>query len=82
MLPTFVYRKEGAGFLVECGPAIYVSSEGNREENIQVAMQSVADAFAAHIRKRPEYWYQFYRFWAIQETVAAGEASAPVPARS
>jgi len=82
MLPTFVYRKEGAGFLVECGPAIYVSSEGNREENIQVAMQSVADAFAAHIRKRPEYWYQFYRFWASQETVAAGEASAPVPARS
>lgn len=74
LLPTFVYRQPGAGFIVECGPAIHVSPDGNRDENIQRAMQAVADLFAAHIRDRPEYWYQFYRYWATQETTSAEPA--------
>jgi KDO2-lipid IV(A) lauroyltransferase len=67
LLPTFVYRRPGGGFVVECGPAVYVPSEGNREANIQRAMQTVADVFAAQIRQQPEYWYQFYRYWVSQD---------------
>jgi KDO2-lipid IV(A) lauroyltransferase len=76
LLPTFVYRQPGAGFIVECGPAIYVAPDGNREENIQRAMQAVSELFEAQIRNRPEYWYQFYPYWATQETTST-EAVSP-----
>lgn len=65
LLPTVVYREDD-GFVVECGAPVYVPRDGDRDENVQRAMQTVADFFAVRIGDRPEYWYQFYRYWASQ----------------
>jgi lauroyl/myristoyl acyltransferase len=76
MLPTVVYRGDDDGFVVECGPPVYVSRDGDRDENVRQAMQTVADFFAVRIGERPEYWYQFYRYWSSQETTRAAPSAS------
>jgi lauroyl/myristoyl acyltransferase len=66
LVPSCVYRDEHDDFVVECGPAIEVSNEGDRERNIQRATQEVARIMEAQIRRRPWCWYQFYPFWQSQ----------------
>ncbi|MEO8483491.1 MAG: hypothetical protein ABI634_14860 [Acidobacteriota bacterium] len=78
MLPTVVYR-DGDGFVVECAPPVYVSRDGDRDENVRRAMQTVADFFEARISERPEYWYQFYRYWASHDTTPGAQ---PTPGAS
>ena len=70
LVPCFVYREAGGKFAVECGPAIYVSADGDREANVQRATQQMASIMEDHIRRRPQYWYQFYPFWSAQQDVA------------
>ena len=62
LVPCFVYR-EGNGLAVECGPAIRVASDGDRDANVREAIQAVAAQLEAHGRRHPEYWYQFYPVW-------------------
>ncbi len=81
MLPTVVYRGDDDGFVVECGPPVYVPRDGDRDENVRQAMQTVADFFASRIAERPEYWYQFYRFWASQD-VGPAQTGPTIPAVS
>jgi KDO2-lipid IV(A) lauroyltransferase len=66
LVPAFVYRDDDDRFAIECGPAIDVSAEGDRNVQIARAMQQVADAVEQQIRRRPYYWYQFYPYWASQ----------------
>ena len=70
LVPAFVYRDDDDRFAIECGPAIDVASDGDREANIADAMQQVASAFELQIRRRPQCWYQFYPYWESQD--AAG----------
>ncbi|HYN07089.1 MAG TPA: lysophospholipid acyltransferase family protein [Vicinamibacterales bacterium] len=69
LVPSFVYRDDDDRFVVECGPAIEVGRNGDRDENVQRATQQVAAVIEEQIRRRPHYWYQFYPFWSSQETV-------------
>ncbi len=70
LIPSFVYRDEADRLVVECGPAIDVPREGDRDANLRAATQAVAATIERQIRARPHYWYQFYSFWASQEAVA------------
>jgi len=53
-------------FLARIGPEITVVSAENREESIRAAAQQVADQLSELVRRRPECWYQFYRYWDAQ----------------
>jgi KDO2-lipid IV(A) lauroyltransferase len=66
LVPCLVYRESATKFAVECGPAIHVRSEGDRDQAVQEATQAVATVLESHIRRRPHCWYQFYPFWATQ----------------
>jgi lauroyl/myristoyl acyltransferase len=62
LIPCFVYR-DGGGFAVECGEAIRVAPEGDRDANVQEAIQAVAAQLEARGRQYPQYWYPFYPVW-------------------
>jgi len=80
LIPSFVYRDDEDRLVVECGPAIEVPRDGHRDDNLRAATQAVASIIERQIRARPHYWYQFYPFWASQETVARdAEASVAAP---
>jgi KDO2-lipid IV(A) lauroyltransferase len=66
LVPSFVYRDDDDRLVVECGPAIDVPRQGDRDERVAVATQQVATIIERHIRARPQYWYQFYPFWKSQ----------------
>ena len=69
LVPVFVYRDadDDDRFVVDCGPAIEVPREGDVDANVARATQQVAEVVEAQIRRRPQCWYQFYRFWAAQD---------------
>ena len=62
IVPCFVYRDEGR-LAVECGPLIRVSAGGDADANVRHAVQQVATLLEQHVRRNPQYWYQFYPFW-------------------
>jgi lauroyl/myristoyl acyltransferase len=62
IVPCFVYR-DSTGWSVECGPLIRIPSTGDLDANVRQAIQTVATLLEGHVRRHPEYWYQFYAFW-------------------
>jgi KDO2-lipid IV(A) lauroyltransferase len=52
------------GWHVEIGPEVPVDGPGRLAHRVTGAMQSVADAFAAGIARRPEDWHMLGRIWA------------------
>ena len=68
LVPSFVERTDGhPRFTVYVGQPIEVSPTLPRDEAIQRAAQAFADELSARVRRRPEYWYQFYRYWDAQD---------------
>jgi len=68
LVPSFVERTDGRPpFSVYVGPPIAVSRTLPRDEAIRRASQAFADELSARVRRRPEYWYQFYRYWDAQD---------------
>jgi Kdo2-lipid IVA lauroyltransferase/acyltransferase len=72
MVPAFVYRLADGRHSGECLPAIHVDRTGDRDANVQRATQAFADLLEDQIRRQPQYWYQFYPFWATQEQLNEG----------
>jgi KDO2-lipid IV(A) lauroyltransferase len=68
LVPVFLYRESAKSrkFVMECGPAIAIARTGDRDANVASATQQVAAIVESQIRRRPDYWYQFYSFWAAQ----------------
>ena len=66
--PCFIQRTEShPAFSVFLGDPIVVATDRPRDEAIQQATQQFADQLTARIRRHPEYWYQFYRYWDAQQ---------------
>ena len=63
LLPCFIERLRPGRFMVRAGEPIVVNRNKNRDEAIQVAAQDFADQLSVRVRRRPEYWYHFYRYW-------------------
>jgi lauroyl/myristoyl acyltransferase len=68
LMPCFIQRTEShPAFSVFLGDPIAVAADRPRDEAIQQATQRFADQLSARIRRHPEYWYQFYRYWDAQQ---------------
>ena len=68
LMPCFIQRTEShPAFSVFLGEPIAVATDRPRDEAIQQATQQFADQLSARIRRHPEYWYQFYRYWDAQQ---------------
>jgi lauroyl/myristoyl acyltransferase len=67
LIPCFIERSEGRPFTAVVGEPIIVSTALPRDEAIQAAAQQFADQLGARVRRHPEYWYHFYRYWDAQQ---------------
>jgi len=75
LMPCFIQRTEGdPPFSAFLGDPITVATDRPRDEAIQRAAQQFADQLSTRIRRRPEYWYQFYRYWDAQQDSYEGLA--------
>jgi len=63
LLPCFIERLQPGRFMVRAGEPIVVDRNKPRDEGIRIAAQDFADQLSARVRRRPEYWYHFYRYW-------------------
>ena len=62
LVPT-VLQFTDRGWRLVFSPEVPVAGPGRLKDRVGVAMQSVADAFAASIRDRPEDWHMLGRIW-------------------
>jgi len=67
LFPVAILRKGPGQFRVVPSPPIYVSREGNRDEEVARASQTFATHLEGLIRQAPQCWYQFYPYWAAQD---------------
>jgi lauroyl/myristoyl acyltransferase len=67
LMPCFIERTERHPvFSLFLGDPIVVATDRPRDEAIQQAAQQFADQLSARVRRHPEFWYQFYRYWDAQ----------------
>ena len=66
VLPCSVERLGPGRFAVRPGTPIYVRRDRPRDDAIAAAAQQVAETLEDRIRRRPELWYHFYRYWNAQ----------------
>ena len=67
LFPVAIVRKGPGQFRVIPSEPIYVSREGNRDEEVARAAQAFATHLEGLIRQAPQCWYQFYPYWASQD---------------
>jgi len=79
LVPSFVYAQEDGLVAAVCCEPIRVERDGDREANILRATQTFAHVLEEQIRERPHCWYQFYPFWATQQSVERGNLMVPEP---
>lgn len=72
ILPCFIERLGPGRFRPRPGTPIFIDRNRPREEGVQTAAQGVADALAERVRRRPELWYHFYRYWDAQRDTYDG----------
>jgi KDO2-lipid IV(A) lauroyltransferase len=72
LLPCFINRSAPSRFTVHLGTPIRVARDANRDEAIQQATQQFADQLGEQLRKYPEHWYHFYRYWDAQRDAYEG----------
>jgi KDO2-lipid IV(A) lauroyltransferase len=72
IVPCFIERR-GTG-LFEPKPAapIFVDASRPRDEAIETAAQAVARVLEERVRRHPELWYHFYRYWDAQRDAYDG----------
>ena len=66
LLPCFINRIAPGRFTVHLGRPIRVTRDLPRDEAIQMATQAFADQLSEQLRKFPDHWYHFYRYWDAQ----------------
>ena len=66
LLPCSIERVGPGRFRARPGRPIFVAADIPRDEAIARAAQEVADVIEDHVRRHPEYWYHFYRYWDAQ----------------
>ena len=71
LVPCFIERTDDGRFNVSPGRPIFVAEGVSRDQAIQGAAQEFASQLEVRIRRRPEYWYQFYRYWDAQRDATA-----------
>lgn len=73
LLPCFIRRTEGRpAFTVHLGEPIVMPSDLPRDQAVQRAAQEIADQLSDAVRRHPECWYHFYRYWDTQRDAYDG----------
>lgn len=66
LLPCSIERVGPGRFRARVGDPIFVASDIPRDQAIAGAAQEIASTLEDHVRRCPEYWYHFYRYWDAQ----------------
>jgi len=66
MAVSTVERSGPGRFHAWMGPPIAIPAGMAKDEWIPLAAQQIADQIEERIRRRPECWYHFYRYWDAQ----------------
>ena len=69
LVPSFILRQPDGGYAGFASDPIHVAQTGDRDTNVQTAMQVFASALEKQVKAYPHLWYQFYPYWG-----AAGES--------
>ena len=64
-------QDRGGRFRIGPGDPIFVATDVPRDVAIQRAAQQFADQLDVRVRRHPEFWYQFYRYWDLQDAPPA-----------
>jgi lauroyl/myristoyl acyltransferase len=83
LVPSFILRQADGRYAGLGLDPIYVVRTGNRDANVQAAMQAFASALENIVRQYPHLWYHFYPYWGEadqqSEINGAGGLVAPDP---
>jgi lauroyl/myristoyl acyltransferase len=63
LVPCFILRQPDGRYAGFASDPIYVGREGDRDANVQVAMQTFASTLEQAVRQYPHLWYHFYPYW-------------------
>lgn len=63
LVPSFILRQPDGRYAGLALDPIHVSRTGDRDANVQAAMQTFATALEDLVRQYPHLWYQFYPYW-------------------
>jgi lauroyl/myristoyl acyltransferase len=66
LVPCSIERIGPGRFCARPGQPIFVAADIPRDEAIARAAQEIASVIEDHVRRYPEYWYHFYRYWDAQ----------------
>ena len=67
LLPCSIVRLPDGRYRVKPGQPIHVSREIDRDAPSRSPRRRLPTELEARIRETPEYWYQFYPYWASQD---------------
>jgi KDO2-lipid IV(A) lauroyltransferase len=70
LLPAFMLRREDNRFQCWLGEPIVVDSSRPTQQAVQDATQAFATQLESQIRRNPQLWYQFYRYWDTTDVPA------------
>ena len=63
LIPAFILRQPDGRYGGLALDPIHVSRDGDRDANVQAAMQQFATALEGLVREYPHLWYHFYPYW-------------------
>ena len=67
LLPCTLERIGPGRFRARPGRPVFIATDVPRDEAIARAAQEVATGIEDNVRRHPEYWYHFYRYWDAQK---------------
>lgn len=63
LVPSFILRQPDGRYAGIASDPIIVARTGDRDKNVQAAMQAFATVLEEAVRQYPHLWYQFYPYW-------------------
>jgi predicted exporter/lauroyl/myristoyl acyltransferase len=72
LVPCFIRRIGPGRFAALPGRPVHVRGDLPRDAAIQSAAQEIAGQLEEQVRRHPECWYHFYRYWAAQRDEYTG----------
>ena len=68
LVPAFMLRQPDGSYLGVALEPIHVPRDGDREANVQTAIQAFATALEGVVRQHPHLWYHFYPYWGSDDS--------------
>jgi KDO2-lipid IV(A) lauroyltransferase len=63
LVPGFILRQPDGRYAGMASEPIHVRRDGDRDRNVQTAMQTFATRLEAAVSQYPHLWYHFYPYW-------------------